>query len=301
MMKAGMRIRRPLLAAFLVGIAVLLLQARESQPALAAHHIAEISEVMSGFNGDPNVQYVEIRRIAIYQNVVANTRLTAFNPDGTLAGVLLDPLGSTISLSAGNWIMGTAAFEAASGISADFVFSQGILPAAGMVCWGAPNASAPLDPTTWDASDPNNYVDCVSYGGASFTGTNPMSSNPNAAGAGDGTLSLTRSVTSTAKLTNPWRNSDDATDFKLAAPSPRNDAGQTGTLTKAGPTATPTIPITPPGPVGGVSLDGGLRALSGDSGGSLWLNGWLLAAAVAVAGTVALCGTAWAAVRRAQS
>ncbi len=134
-----------------------------------------------------------------------------------------------------------------------------------------------------------------------------MSPNPHAAGAGDGTLSLTRSVTSTANLTNPWRSSDDATDFKLATPSPRNDAGQTGTLSKGGPTATPANTATP-GPVGGVSsiaggldeMDGGLRALSDDSDGSFWRNGWLLAAAVA-AGTVVLCGTAWAAVRRAQS
>ena len=293
MRNVPMCVARPLIVALVVGIATLLLQARESKPALALHHIAEISEVMSGFNGDPNVQFVEIKRLAIYQNVVANTRLTAFNPDGTLAGVLLDPLSGNISLNAGTWIMGTSAFEAAAGISADFVFSPGILPAAGMVCWGAPDVSAPLDPSTWDASDPNNYVDCVSYGGASFTGTNPMSSNPHAAGAGDDTLSLTRSVTSTAKLTNPWRNSDDATDFKLATPSPRNDAGQTGTLTKAGPTPTPTITSTP-GPVGGVSLEGGLRALSDGSTGSLWRNGWLLAVAAAVAaGTVALGGAAW--------
>ena len=306
MKKVHISIARPPVAALVVAIAVLLLQARESQPALAVHHIAEISEVMSGFNGDPNVQYVEIRRLAIYQNVVASTRLTAFNPDGTLAGVLLDPLGSNISLSSGDWIMGTAAFQTASGISADFVFAPGILPAVGMVCWGAPNAVAPPDPSTWDASDPNNYVDCVSYGGGSFTGTNPMSPNPHAAGAGDDTLSLIRSVTSTAKLTNPWRNSDDATDFKLAAPSPKNDAGLTGTLTKGGPTPTPAGTATP-APVGGVSslagglgeLDGGLRALSDDSSGSLWRNGWLLAAAVA--GTVALSSTAWAAVRRAQS
>ena len=288
---------RPLVAALVVAIAVLLLQARESQPALAVHHIADINEVMSGFNGDPNVQYVRISRLALYQGEVANTRLTAFKPDGTLAGVLLDPLGSDVGYLVGNWIMGTAAFEAAAGISADFVFAPGILPAAGMVCWGAPGESAPPDPSTWDASDPNNYVDCVSYGGASFTGTNPMSPNPHAAGAGDDTLSLTRSVSSTGKLTNPWRNSDDATDFKLATPSPRNDAGQTGTLAKPGPTPTPTITPTP-APVGGVSLDGGLRALSGDSGGSLWLTGWLLAAALA--GTVALCSTAWAAVRRRQ-
>ena len=292
-------IARPLVTALVVGIAVLLLQARESQPALAAHHIAEISEVMSGFNGDPNVQYVEVRRLAIYQNVVANTRLTAFNADGSLSGVLLDPLGSNISLTGGNWIMGTAAFELASGISADFVFAPGILPAAGMVCWGAPSASAPPDPSTWDSSDPNNYVDCVSYGGASFTGTNPMSPNPHAAGAGDDTLSLTRSVTSTAKLTNPWRNSDDAIDFNLATPSPSNDAGQTGTLTKGGPTPTPAITSTP-APVGGVSSlagglgepDGGLRALPDDSGASLWLNGWLLAAAVAVFAAT-LGGAVW--------
>ncbi len=216
------------LLASVASMALLLLH-DPGEPVLASHHIAEISEVMSGFAGDSDVQFVEIDQLAIGESFVANTRLTAFNPDGSLAGVLLDPVGGNVSLTGDKWIMGTAAFEAASGISADFTFSPGILPAAGMVCWGAPAVSTPL-PGTWAASDPNNYVDCVSYGGASFTGTNPMPPNPNGAGAGDGSLSLTRSVTSTAKVTNPWRNSDDATDFKLAKPSPTNDAGQVGCL-----------------------------------------------------------------------
>ena len=244
MRKIHICIARPLVVALVVGMALLLLQARESRPALAVHHIAEISEVMSGFDGDPNVQYVEIDQLTAYQNVVTNTRLTAFNANGTLAGVLLDPVGGNVGAFGDRWIMGTAAFELASGISADFVFSPGILPSAGMVCWGAPGVSAPLDPNTWDASDPNNYVDCVSYGGASFTGTNPMSPNPNSAGAGDGTMSLTRNVPSTGKVTNPWRNSDDATAFKLANPSPTNDAGQVGSLV-ASATATPTATPTP--------------------------------------------------------
>ena len=238
------------------------------QPALALHHISEITEVMSGFDGDPNVQFVEIEQLAIYQDAVTNTRLTAFNADGSLAGVLLDPVGGNVSFTGDKWLMGTLAFQTASGISADFTFSPGILPAAGMVCWGAPDTAAP-DPNTWDASDPNNYVDCVSYGGAAFTGTNPMSPNPASSGAGDDTLSLTRSTTSTPKVTNPWRNSDDSTDFKLAVPSPENDAGEVGSLIASAPSPVPSPAV------GGVSLDEGLRGLPSAS--TNWIAAWLVA------------------------
>lgn len=253
-----MRFAWMILAAAVLAGAVLTVVA-EDHPAQAAHHIAEITEVMSGFDGDPDVQYVEIEQLAIYQGFIANTRLTAFNPDGTLAGVLLDPVGG--DLTADKWIMGTAAFEAASGISADFIFAPGILPAAGMVCWGAPGAIAPF-PITWDASDPNNYVDCVSYGGAAFTGANPMSPSPASSGAGNDVLSLTRSTSSTSKTTNPWRNSDDSIDFKLAVPSPTNGDREVGSLIAGVPSPVPPPTSTPrPLAVGGVSLDEGLRGL----------------------------------------
>ncbi|MCH7698666.1 MAG: hypothetical protein IH865_06990 [Chloroflexi bacterium] len=260
---------------------------------MAVHHISEISEVMSGFDGDPNVQFVEIDQLAGGQYLVANTRLTAFNPDGTLAGVLIDPVPSNVGLTGGKWLMGTLAFETASGINADFTFSAGILPAAGMVCWGAPGTIPPA-PNSWDASDPNNYVDCVSYGGAAFTGTNPMSPDPAGSGAGDGTLSLTRSTSSTGKITNPWRNSDDDIDFKLAVPSPTNDAGEEGSLGASPPTTPSTIPPMTPPPVGGISLDGGLQGLSDTSTTSLavWLVGGLVGAMIlswsVVAGAAAL-------------
>lgn len=272
-----------ILTASLAVAAVLFLGLQPSdQPASAAHHISEISEVMSGFNGDPDVQFVEIDQLALYQNVITNTRLTAFNPDGSLAGVLIDPLGADVSLTGDKWLMGTTAFEVAAGIDADFNFPPGILPAAGMVCWGAPTDMAP-DPNTWDESDPNNYVDCVSYGGASFTGTNPMSPSPAASGAGDGTLSLTRSVMSSSKFTNPWRNSDDSTDFKLAAPSPTNDAGEVGTL-EAG----------TPVPVGGAALDSDLGELSpSTSSTAAWMLGGLIAAVV-LSGSVVAGVAVWA-------
>lgn len=262
-----MRLAGVLLA--VAALAALMLSGSGSQPAHAVHHIAEISEVMSGFDGDPDIQFVEIKRLDFSyagQGFVANTRLSAFNPDGTLAGILLDPVGADFIAGGVFWIMGTSAFETASGLSVDFTFSPGILPSAGMVCWGAPGSVAP-DPNTWDASDPNNYVDCVSYGGVAFTGTNPMSPNPASSGAGNDTSSLTRVATSTGKAANPWRNSDDATDFALLTPSPKNDAGEAGEL----------IPSTP-APVGGVSLDGGLSALSEAGGSAGWLMAGILSA-----------------------
>ena len=226
-----MRLRFMLFAlAALVGL--VLVETRDARPALAAHHSAEISELMSGFDGDADVQFVEVKLIGAGQTAVANTRLTVFNPNGSFNTVLLNPLGSNIANST-QFVMGTAAFQAASGITPDFTMPTGILPAAGMVCWGAPDVFAP-DPGTWSASDPNNYVDCVSYGGASFTGVNPMSPSPNANGAGNGALSLTRIVASTGKADNPWRNSNDDTDFALQSPSPTNNAGQVGSLAAVG-------------------------------------------------------------------
>ena len=52
--------RALLLISVLAITAGVMLSVQETRPALAAHHIAEISEVMVGFDGDPNVQYVEI-------------------------------------------------------------------------------------------------------------------------------------------------------------------------------------------------------------------------------------------------
>jgi hypothetical protein len=289
-LRTGLRLTRLALAAGFVAAIALLLQMRsDNHDARAFHHVAEISEVMSGFDGDADVQFVEVTLLSIYQNEVANTRLTAFNPDGTLAGVLLDPLGSDIGLFDTKILMGTSAFEAAAGVSADFVFSPGILPAAGMVCWGAPGESAPA-PGSWSASDPDNYVDCVSYGGASFTGTNPMSPNPSPFGAGDDIKSLTRNTGSSGKLTNPWRNSDDDLDFKLAAASPTNSNGEAGKLNVAGtPAPTPT-----PGAVGGVALDTDLRSLPLDAREPSGSREWPLAAAAALVAFFSLAGLAYA-------
>ncbi len=59
-----------------------------ASPASATFHLNSISELMVGIGGDPNAQYVELRIESAGENAVTNTRLTAFNADGTVATVV---------------------------------------------------------------------------------------------------------------------------------------------------------------------------------------------------------------------
>ena len=199
---------------------IVLLAAR---PAPALFHASLIDEVMSRVGSDATAQYVEIRMLASTQNLVTNTRLTAFNCNGTSHTVLLLVPGPNPPNSGANvrWIMATK--NPIGGITPNFTFSPGIPTDCGMVCWGAPGVSAP-DPSTWDPADPNQYVDCVAYGGytgprktSTHDGT-PPSGTPTTLPAGDGHQSLTRT-------TNTGNN---LADFKLLCPTPTNNAGSTG-------------------------------------------------------------------------
>src|SRR5207249_2057921 len=144
-------------------------------PSDALYHLAHIHEIMSGITGDPSVQYVEIRMDSGFQNLVGNTRLTVFDCSGRPTVLLTipnpsTPAGQVPNQGAGrHWIMGTSTLAGATSPSVTpyFTFSPGIPTSCGMVCWGGP--ADPLtftsrDPGTWDASDPNNYIDCVPYG-----------------------------------------------------------------------------------------------------------------------------------------
>src|SRR3990172_9504630 len=111
----------PMFARIAVLVAPLLF-ALNPAPARALFHLAHIAEVMSGAGGDPDVQYVEIRMDAVSQNVTGQTRLTAFNCDGTSSSVLLlVPANVTNQGTDVRWIMASpdgATFLAASGIAA---------------------------------------------------------------------------------------------------------------------------------------------------------------------------------------
>jgi hypothetical protein len=119
----------------------------------ASFHLAEIDELMVGYGGDADAQFVEIEMLAGGQNLVAGSKLTAFEASGAFSSVVLNVSGNVQSGSARRWLMATSEFVALSGVAADFVFVAG-LPASGMVCWGKPV----------NQQNPADYIDCVSYG-----------------------------------------------------------------------------------------------------------------------------------------
>jgi len=219
----------------LAGLVVLLAPAS----AHAVFHVSHIGELMTGARGDPSIQYVEIRMDAASQNVTGGTRLTAFNCDGSTASVLLVVPSNVPNQGPGlHWIMASpsaAIFLGASGIAPDFIWNgtaagAGIPASCGMVCWGAPGI-VPPSPSSWNATDPNNYVDCVAYGPytgprkvSQHDGTSP-SGTPTPLTPGGGSLSLTRVSTT----------GNNATDFALACPTPTNNAGATGAFGSCAP------------------------------------------------------------------
>lgn len=203
-------------------IAALVVGGLRVTPAAATFHISQINEVMFGAGGDANLQYVEIKMLSSGQNLVHNTRLSAWNADGSFFGVLLlVPTDVPNGTTGATWIMATSDLQPATGLKPDFTFPAVTLPATGMICWGAPGIVTP-DPSTWDPSNPLNYVDCVPYGG--YVAANIRNAPATALEPGDGTLSLTRIASTTSTASN----------FAYQCPTPKNNAGA---MTQVGPDA----------------------------------------------------------------
>src|SRR5207249_5599522 len=90
----------------------------------ALFHLAVIDEVKSGANGNPSIQYVEIRMLSANQTLVAHSRLTVFkcSGDGGGSAVLIADLPANVPNGGPNlrWIMASpsaAVFLAQSGRS----------------------------------------------------------------------------------------------------------------------------------------------------------------------------------------
>jgi hypothetical protein len=222
----------------LAGLALLL----GATDARALFHLANLDEIASGFGGDTNAQYVEIRMLGFNQNLVAHSRLTAFSCDGSTHTVLIDNLPANVC-NQGNgvrWTMGTAAWAAATGVNPDFLWdpvTDGSLPTpCGTVCWGAPPTSPlPPNPPTWDAGDPSCYVYCVAYGNATpppLPGSPCLPSatiEPTALPPGDGNANSLMRV---------------GANLALAAATPTNNGPQSCTTSTTTTTTTTTGPST---------------------------------------------------------
>ncbi len=203
------------------------------RPSHAIFHFSVIDEIMTSYGGDPNVQFVEIKMLAIVQRFVRDTVLGAFDPNGAYLGDVLIVPGDVVNNGPGvRWLMATEEFQTLTGLTPDFLMPATLPSGGGMVCWGAPGPGSFIpDPNSWDHSDPNQYVDCVAYG--SYSGpANALIGNPTPLNA-DG-HSLVRSS----------ETNDNETDFGCGDPAtPENNAPQSAPLIAT--TPCPSIPVLP--------------------------------------------------------
>ncbi|HET9062539.1 MAG TPA: hypothetical protein VFO62_04550, partial [Candidatus Binatia bacterium] len=200
-----------------IGIAVTTTLAAE--PATATYHIAEISEVLTGYNFLTSAQFVEIRMKAGGQHLVSGTKLAAFDQAGVFFKILLTIPGDVGSGADRRWLIATSEFEATSGIQADFELTERLPYFHGMVCWGDPVAGE---------TDPANYVDCVSYG--QYRG------DPNVHTAAPTPISPSGYSIQRISDTN-----DSLADFVCGDPiTPENNAGESVDLASSAPCGTPT-------------------------------------------------------------
>ncbi len=213
-----MPLARRLLAALVAALACSAVLADRAE---ATFHFMSISELGAGFLGDPNVQFVELRLDAAGQTELTNTRLTSFDKDGVATALLLTPSDVANGSAGRNVLYATAEFQTATGITPDYVIPVGVVGPSGMICWGAPGATAP-DPMSWDFDKPENYVDCVAYGNYAHN-TRPASGTPSTLTPGDGVRALVRQKNTGAAGNN-------ANDFALATASACNNAAQCAVL-----------------------------------------------------------------------
>jgi hypothetical protein len=201
----------------MVALASVVLQSTKAE---ADNHLVQIDEVMAGANGDPNIQFIEMRMCCSGQNrwgpqlgeSVGRAMLVFFDASGAQTGLFVFPSNPPISGLNASVLIATQAFAGLSTTpTPDFVINPLINPGSGKVCF---------------KSNPANNVFpvnlCLSYG--SFTGDTESAGNPAPALPITGASSLKR-----FQNLNAFGFQANA-DFSLGTPAPTNGAGQTGTV-----------------------------------------------------------------------
>ena len=195
-------IRNALFAlAFALTVAALL----APMPAGASFHIMVIDEVMAGTGGDANIQFVELKMQASGQNFVSGTKLLFYDAAGTKTATFTFPSNVSSGANGASVLIGTTQFANASSATPDFTMPINVNAPDGRVCFTYSNETT--------------IIDCVAYG--NFSGTN---SSYGSAAAG-------LPISGNSSLKRATNTNNNANDFSLGTPAPRNNTGQAGSVT----------------------------------------------------------------------
>lgn len=122
-------------------------------------HLVEINKILVGYNGNTNIQAVELKMILGAENLVAGTSIAVYDSTGALKSTLGTFAGNVTNALAGERILcATAAFRDAFGITPDLLLTPGLAMVTGQVAFEKPtcrintvaygNVPVPLTGTT---------------------------------------------------------------------------------------------------------------------------------------------------------
>jgi uncharacterized protein (TIGR03382 family) len=194
------------LVAGLVALVTLL----AAKSAWAAFHIMQITEVFPGTNAQPNAQYIELQMYADGQNLVNGHTVTVFNAAGTQIMTYTFAANVASGTNQSTILIATTQAAALFAVTPDLTMTATIPLAGGKVCF--------------------ETIDCVAWGNYTGGATPSPVGQPAYQARG---LVLGRSLTRKLGANNMLDGGDDtavsSADFARAVPSPRNNAGVTGT------------------------------------------------------------------------
>jgi hypothetical protein len=288
------RVARIVLALLLTLAALALWQGRS---AYADFHCMRIHAVKGGFNGNNNVQYVELRMSLVAQNLVGGHKVRFYDSANVLKATFTFPGNIMANAQNGESILlGTAEFNAYTlGGDADFTFS-----AANTVASNGGDLLHPVqgpggkvvfagEPGDFDCNFNPPPVDSVGYG--SYSGPIDFGSSPAPALP---VISDNRALRLSAL---PLKPSDNAAEYSLQAVSASTFSVPMANLKTdlATPRNNARSVLQLQSPVGGQAAPpGGARPLGSGSG--VAEEGWLIAGAAS--SLIAIGGAVWYARRR---
>lgn len=180
-----MRPARSLLFAILVSPAVFFLQQSGAQ---AAFHCNRIYAISAGFNGNGNIQFVELRATAANENFVGGHKMKFYDSSNVLKATFTFPSSPANGLNGDSILVATKEFnDVSQGGDADFTFSVGAVgyPPANTVASNGGDAVHPVQspggkvvfadqttfPPDFDCNGGAPPTDSVAYGGATADAT----------------------------------------------------------------------------------------------------------------------------------
>jgi len=181
----------------------------------ASFHLIKIVEVYAGSAASPNAQYVVLQTYAVGETFVSGHSIQVFDATGAATPGGTFTFGSNLANGANQVKILIATAEAAAffGLSADLTMTPVLARAGGKVCY--------------------DTIDCVAWG--TYSGPSAGIGTPvNVPGGG---LPLGRAVIrrldvagSATVLEGADDTNNNANDFVVGTPSPRNNAGSSGTV-----------------------------------------------------------------------